>query len=186
MTLDSNQTEALKAFCTLILCGHREEVFLRCRECLENAADVYGGIPDVLYVLSGNDCEPGDPFGNTASPEKQLVKPQYYLVSSDAGAPDLEDFFWFIENIQAARGLAFTIDEEKFSDDDCIVEWLAELSRQLEGFSLINFDGASEDYHFTILRNEDCENAKALFQKITAHIEGYPYTAFEITEDFHG
>ena len=48
----------------------------------------------------------------------------------------LEDFFWFIENIKTARGLDFTIDEEKFSDDDCIVEWLAELSAQLLPASL--------------------------------------------------
>lgn len=185
-SLNLNQIEALKDFCALILCGHREEVFCRCKECLENAVDEYRGIPAVLYVLSGHDIDPEDPFGNLADENKQLVKSQYYFVSSDAGAPDLEDFFWFIENIKTARGLDFTIDEEKFSDDDCIIEWLAELSAQLEDLYIVNFDGASEDYHFTIMNKEDCEKAMDLFKKMTADIDGYSYTSFVITSDFEG
>ncbi|MDE6686068.1 MAG: hypothetical protein K2K17_01980 [Lachnospiraceae bacterium] len=58
MALDPSQMDVLKSFCALILCGHHEDVFQRCKECLENAADE----------------------------DKQLVKPQYYLISSDAGA----------------------------------------------------------------------------------------------------
>lgn len=185
-SLNLNQIEALKDFCALILCGHREEVFRRCKECLENAVDEYRGISAVLYVLSGHDIDPEDPFENLADENKQLVKSQYYFVSSDAGAPDLEDFFWFIENIKTARGLDFTIDEEKFSDDDCIIEWLAELSAQLEDLYIVNFDGASEDYHFTIMNKEDCERAMDLFKKITADIDGYSYTSFVITSDFEG
>ncbi len=186
MALYSTQLEALKGFCDLILCGHKEEVFCRCKECLEHAADEYGGIPDILYVLSGNDTEPGDPFGNIADADKQLVKPQYYLISSDAGAPELEDFFWFLENLETARGLNLTIDKEKFSDDDCIVEWLAELSAQLEELYIVNFDGAGEDYHFTIMDRDDCEKAMDLFQKMTADIDGYSYTSCVITSDFEG
>lgn len=185
-SLNSNQIEALKDFCALILCGYRKEVFCRCKECLENAADEYRGIPAVLYVLSGHDIDPEDPFGNIADEDKQLVKPQYYFISSDAGAPELEDFFWFIENIKTARGLDFTIDEEKFSDDNCIIEWLAELSVQLEDLYIVNFDGASEDYHFTIMNKEDCERAMDLFKKMTADIDGYSYTSFVITSDFEG
>ncbi len=184
--LNSNQIEALKDFCALILCGHREEVFHRCKECWENAADEYSGIPAVLYVLSGQDIDSEDPFGNIADEEKQLVKSQYYFISSDAGAPDLEDFFLFIENIKTARKLDFTIDEEKFSDDDCIIEWLAELSVQLEDLYIVNFDGGSEDYHFTIMNKKDCERAMDLFKKMTADIDGYSYTSLVITSDFEG
>ncbi|MDE6744333.1 MAG: hypothetical protein K2J95_10690 [Lachnospiraceae bacterium] len=186
MALDPSQMDVLKSFCALILCGHHEDVFQRCKECLENAADEYGGIPEVLYVLSGQDIDADDPFGNVADEDKQLVKPQYYLISSDAGAPALEDFFWFIENIKAARGLDFTVNEENFSDDDCIVEWLAELSAQLKDLSIVNFDGASEDYHFTIMNHDDCEKVMKLFERMTAHIDGYHYSSFVITSDFQG
>lgn len=186
MALDPNQIDALRNFCDLILCGHKEEVFHRCKECLENATDEYSGIPAVLYVLSGHDTDPEDPFGNIADEDKQLVKSQYYFISSDAGAPDLEDFFWFIENIKMARGLDFTIDEENFSEDDCIIEWLAELSAQLEDLYIVNFDGGSEDYHFTIMNKEDCEKAMDLFKKMTEDIKGYSYTSFVITSDFEG
>ena len=186
MILNMSQTDVLKDFCALLLCGHQEKAFRRCKECMENAADEYGGIPDILYVLSGNDVDPDDPFGNNASEDRQLVKPQYYLISSDAGAPDLEDFFWFVENIKTARGLDFTVDEEKFSDDDCIVEWLAELSAQLEGLYIVNFDGASEDYHFTIMSKDDCDKAMDLFKKMTAHADGYSFTSYVISSDFKG
>ena len=186
MALDLSQIDALKDFCNLILCEHNEEVFRYCRRCLENAVDEYCGIPDILYVLSGYDIDPDDPFGNNASEDRQLVKPQYYLISSDAGAPDLEDFFWFVENLKAARGLEFTLDEEKFSDDDCIVEWLAELAAQLEDLYIVDFDGASEDYHFTIMNKGDCEKAMDLFSKMTAHIDGYNFKTFIITDDFQG
>ncbi len=186
MVLNLSQTDALKDFCALILCGHQEKAFCRCKECLENAADEYGGIPNMLYVLSGNDVDPDDPFGNMASEDKQTVKLQSYLISSDAGAPDLEDFFWFVENLKTSRGLDFALDEEKFSDDDCIVEWLAELAAQLENLYIVNFDGASEDYHFTIMSKDDCERAMGLFQKMTAPIEGYKFKSFVITDDFQG
>ena len=186
MVLNLSQTDVLKDFCALILCGHHEKAFCRCKECLENAVDEYGGIPDILYVLSGHDVDPDDPFGNMASEDKQPVKSQYYLISSDAGAPDLEDFFWFVENLKAARGLEFTLDEEKFSDDDCIVEWLAELSAQLDDLYIVNFDGASEDYHFTIMSKDDCEKAMDLFQKMTVHIDGYTFKSFVITSDYQG
>ncbi len=184
--LNKDQTDALKSFCDLILCGHKEDVFARCKECLENAADEYSGIPAVLYVLSGNDTDPDDPYGNIADEDKQLVKSQYYFISSDAGAPDLADFFEFIENIKKARGLDFTINEDNFSDDDCIIEWLAELSSQLEDLYIVNFDGASEDYHFTIMNKEDCEKVRDLFKRITAPITGYSYTSCVITSDFEG
>lgn len=186
MILNMSQTDVLKDFCALLLCGHQEKAFRRCKECMENAADEYGGIPDILYVLSGNDVDPDDPFGNMASDDKQSVKPHYYLISTDAGAPDLEDFFWFVENLRTARGLDFTIDEEKFSDDDCIVEWLAELAAQLENLYIVDFDGASEDYHFTIMSKNDCKKAMDLFQKMTSHIDGYTFKSFVITSDFQG
>lgn len=184
MILDAKQTSALKDFCSLILRRHDEKVFQRCKECLENAADEYGGIPAMLYVFSGHDVDPDDPFGNIA--DEQLVEPQTYLVSSDAGAPALEDFFWFVENLKAARGLDFALDEESFSDDDCIVEWLAELAGELKGLYIVNFDGASEDYHFTIMNQEDCEKAMDLFARLTAHLDGYSFGASVITEDFEG
>ncbi len=180
MTLHADQLDALKNFCALMLCGHREEVFNRCKEHLENAADEYGGVPAVLYTLSGQDIDSDDTFENVADADKQLVRPQYYFISSDAGAPDLADFFWFVENIQAARGLDFTINRERFSYDDCIVEWLAELSAQLEDLYIVNFDGAGEDYHFTILNKEDCETAMDLFRKMTAAIDDYSYSSFVI------
>lgn len=186
MALELSQIDALKDFCALILCGHNEEVFRYCRGCLENAVDEYCGITDILYVLSGYDIDPDDPFGNNANEDRQLVKLQYYLISSDAGAPALEDFFWFVENIKTARGFDFTVDEEKFSDDDCIVEWLAELSAQLEGLNIVNFDGASEDYHFTIMSKDDCEKAMDLFKKMTAHVDGYSFTSCVISSDFKG
>lgn len=186
MTLNSDQIDALKKFCALILCGHNEKAFNRCKECLENAADGYGGIPAVLYVLSGHDSDPDDPFGNVADEDKQLVKPQYYFISSDAGAPDLEDFFWFVENLKTARGLHFDINKKNFSQDDCIVEWLAELSTQLANLHIVNFDGASEDYHFTIMKKDDCEKAMDLFKKMTASMDGYSYASFMITGDFQG
>lgn len=181
MTLHSNQLDALKNFCALILCGPDEKVFHRCKEHLENATDEYGGIPAVLYTLSGQDIDSDDPFGNVADADKQLVTPQYYFISSDAGAPDLADFFWFIENIQTARGLAFTVDREKFSQEDCIAEWLEELAAQLKDLYIVNFDGASEDYHFTILNKEDCERAMDFFRKMAAPIDGYAYRSFIIT-----
>ena len=83
-------------------------------------------------------------------------------------------------------GLEFTLDEEKFSDDDCIVEWLAELAAQLEDLYIVDFDGASEDYHFTIMNKGDCEKAMDLFSKMTAHIDGYNFKTFIITDDFQG
>ncbi len=186
MEVYSDQISALREFCALILCGHNEEVFRRCRGYLEQAEEEYGGIPEVLYVLSGHDADPEDLWGNVADEEKQAVKPQYYLVSSDAGAPELEDFFWYIENLRTARGLDFTVDQAGFSEEDCIVEWLAELSAQLKDLYILDFDGAGEDYHFTILNREDCEKARELFGRMTAPIEGYSYTSFLITEDFEG
>lgn len=181
-----SQINALKDFCSLILCGHHEDVFRRCIECMENADDEYGGIPDVLCVLSGHDRDPDDPFGNIADDDKQLVKSQSYLISSDAGAPCLEDFFWFIENIKAARGLDFTIDKDKFSDDDCIIEWLAELSAQLEGLYIVDFYGTGDEYNFTIMNQDDCEKAMNAFKKMTVHIDGHYYKSFIITNDFKG
>lgn len=181
-----SRMDALKDFCSLILCGHREDVFRRCAECMENAEDGCGGISDLLNVLSGHDIDPDDPFGNIADADKQLVKPQFYLISSDAGAPALKDFFWFIENIKAARGFDFTLDQEKFSDDDCIVEWLAELSAQLKNLCIVDFDGASEDYHFTIMNQDDCKKARNAFEEMTAHRKGYSFQSFLITSDFKG
>lgn len=182
-TVSNPDFDALKEFCTLILCGHNENVFNRCKEHLKNATDELGGIPNVLYTLSGHDTDPDDPFGNIADADKQLVKSQYYFISSDAGAPCLEDFFWFIESIQKARGLDFVIDKKRFSDDNSIVEWLEELATQLEDLYIINFDGASEDYHFTIMNQADCEKAMDLFKRMTAYIDGYSYTSFFITSD---
>ena len=179
--------EALKEFCALILGGHHEDVFNRCKMYIENDDDEPGGIAQVLYVLSGQDIDPNDEFGNMADWNKQLVKPQSYLISSDAGAPCLADFFWFIEDgIKTARGLDFAIDKTKFSDDDCIVQWLAELATQLDGLFIVNFDGAGEDYHFTIMNKTDCDKAMALFAKMTAHIADYDYTASVIDADFGG
>ena len=186
MILNSDQLDALKDFCALILCGHNEAVFQRCKDYLENADDEYGGVPAVLYLLSGHDTDPADPFGNIADADKQLVKSQYYLISSDAGAPCTEDFFWFIENIKTARRLDLIVNREKFSDDDCIVEWLAELSEQLEDLYIVNFDGAGEDYHFTVMNKDDCEKVMELFRRMTAHIDGYSYTSCVITGDFQG
>jgi len=186
MELHSNQMDALREFCGLIIGGECDDVIRRCKAHMENAEDEYGGIPSVLYVLSGQDVDDDDPFGNIADDEKQLLKPQYCLISSDAGAPALEDFFWFVENLKKARGLDFTIDQGKFSNDDSIVEWLAELSTQLNGLYIVNFDGAGEDYHFTIMDQEDCEKARTLFRQMTAHIDGYTYGSFVITSDFQG
>ncbi len=186
MVLNSNQIDALKDFCALILCEYKEEVFQRCKECLESATDD-GGVADVLYVLSGNDTDPDNLIDeDIADEEKQLVKSQYYFVSSDAGAPELEDFFWYIDNIKTARGLDFSINEENFSEDDCIVEWLAELSAQLEDLYIVNFDGNSEDYHFTIMNKEESEKAMDLFQRMTDQICEYTYKSFVITSDFEG
>jgi len=186
MELHINQINALKEFCTLVLCGYDESVIQRCKAHLENIDNEYGGVPQALYVLSGQDVDDNDPFGNVADNDKQLVKPQYYFISSDAGAPNLEDFFWFVENLKEARGLDFTFDEEKFSDDNSIVEWLAELSTQLNGLYIVNFDGASEDYHFTILDQKECERARGLFKKMTNHIDSYTFDSFVITSDFQG
>ncbi len=87
---------------------------------------------------------------------------------------------------KTARGLDFTINKENFSDDDCIVEWLAELSTQLEGLYIVDFDGAGEDYHFAIMNKSDCEKARELFKRMTDHINGYLYTSSIITGDFQG
>jgi hypothetical protein len=38
--------------------------------------------------------------------------------------------------------------------------------------NIVDFDGASEDYHFTFMSKDDCERAMDLFQKMTAHIDG--------------
>lgn len=180
----SPDLDALKEFCILILGKENEQVYNRCQYYLENTTDDFGGISDILYVLSGQDTDLDE---NIADEDKQLIKSQYYLISSDAGAPCLDDFFWFIEDgIKTARCLDFTLDKEKFSDDDCIIEWLAELSHQLDGLYIINFDGASEDYHFTIMNKPDCEKAMNLFKRMTAHIMGYTYNSFLITEDFKG
>lgn len=122
MILHQNQLDTLKDFCDLILCGHHQDAFDQCREYMENTHDKYGGIPAILYLLSGMDSDPNDPWGNVANKEKQFVKPQYYLVSSDAGAPELEDFFWYIERLKVARGLNFPLHKERFSKDSSIVE----------------------------------------------------------------
>ncbi|MDE6686067.1 MAG: hypothetical protein K2K17_01975 [Lachnospiraceae bacterium] len=66
------------------------------------------------------------------------------------------------------------------------MEWLAELSAQLKDLSIVNFDGASEDYHFTIMNHDDCEKVMKLFERMTAHIDGYHYSSFLITSDFQG
>ncbi len=84
------------------------------------------------------------------------------------------------------RWLDFTVNKEEFSDDDCIVEWMAELSVQLKDLYIVDFDGASEEYHFTIMKKEDCKKAMDLFKKMAAHIEGYIDTSFVITGDFQG
>ena len=60
------------------LCQYKEEVFQRCKECLESAADDCG-VADVLYVLSGDDTDPDNLIDeDIADEEKQLVKSQYY------------------------------------------------------------------------------------------------------------
>lgn len=66
------------------------------------------------------------------------------------------------------------------------MEWLAELSAQLEGLYIVNFDGASEDYHFTIMSKDDCDKAMDLFKKMTAHADGYSFTSYVISSDFKG
>ncbi len=184
MLLNPHQANALQTFCDTILCGHNEAVFHRCKAYMENASDENDGIESGLYVLYGSDIDPDDPYRNVADADKQLVKPQFYLVSSDAGAPALEDFFWYVENIKSARELSFSVEKGNFSDDNSIVEWLAELSQQLEGLYIVNFDGGSEDYHFTIMGKSDCERAMEAFKNLTAHIHGYTYTSFLITEAF--
>lgn len=177
---------ALKEFCGLILCGENIPVYEHCKNYIENASDEFGGIPDVLYILSGNDEDSEDSFENAESADNPLVKPQSYLISSDAGAPELGDFFWFIDNLKAARGLDFTIRKERFSENTSLIEWLAELSAQLKDLYILNFDGAGDDYHFTILNKADCERAIELFQKMTAHVKGYDYETTIITPDFQG
>lgn len=186
MTLNDEQAAALADFCALMLRGHNEGAFARCKEYLENAADEYGGVPEILYLMSGAAADPDDPWGNVADEEKQFAKPQYYLVSSDAGAPELEDFFWFVENIKEARGLDFALDRSKFSDGGALPEWLAELAAQLGGLCVVNFDGGGDDYHFTIMDEADCAKARRLFEKITSHIGGYSYASHVVTEDFRG
>ena len=57
---------------------------------------------------------------------------------------------------------------------------------QTDFHCFVNFDGASEDYHFTIMNKEDCEKAMNLFEQLTADIDGYSYKAFFITDDFEG
>ncbi len=183
MLLQADQADQLKEFCAIMLCGHREEVFCRCKACMESPADDSDGVEAILYVLSGSDIDPDDPYGNVADADKQLVQPQSYLISSDAGAPELEDFFWYLENLKAARGLSFSIEKDAFSEDESIVEWLAEFSRQLEDLRIVNFDGGSEDFHFTIMTQADCERAMALFQALTARSSNAPYASYLITAD---
>ena len=52
--------------------------------------------------------------------------------------------------------------------------------------NIVDFDGASEDYHFTIMSKNDCKKAMDLFQKMTSHIDGYTFKSFVITSDFQG
>ena len=186
MKCDKELTAALSDFCTLMLCGDNEGAFTRCREYMEEAEDEYGGVPEILYLMSGMAADPDDPWGNVADEEKQFVKPQHYLISTDAGAPELDDFFWFVENVKKARSLDLALDKERFSAGGSITDWLPELAAQLNGLYVVNFDGGGDDYHFTIMDQEDCAEARRLFEKITAHIEGYSYTSFIITENFCG
>lgn len=182
MKLDSNRADMLKRFCATILCGHREEVFRRCKDCVEKASDEVDGMESVLYVISGRDIDESDPYHNVADEDKQLVKPQCYLISTDAGASELEDFFWFIENLKTARGLSFPIDKKKFSDHNSIVEWLEELSEQLEDLYIVNFAGNSEDFHFTIMDRDDSEKAIDSFKSLTADTSDDDDTSFLITK----
>ena len=80
------------------------------------------------------------------------------------------------------RHLSKQDDQIIFAFDDL----MAELAAQLEDLYIVDFDGASEDYHFTIMNKGDCEKAMDLFSKMTAHIEGYTFKSFVITDDFQG
>lgn len=174
------ESEALKEFCSLILCGHNEDVYQCCKYHLENSIEE-DGIAEILYILSGYETYSED------SEIDPLVECQHYFISSDAGAPSLEDFFAFIEEgIMPARELQFSIHKENFSDEDCIIEWLAELAFQLKDLYIINFDVGSEDYHFTIMNKQDCERAMELFAKISSCDTSYEYSSMIITEDFAG
>ncbi len=162
MNLKHEKKAALSDFCDLILCGHNEDVFQCCVKCFENDPDEATAAESVLYVLSGFQID-----------DARATEPQFYLVSTDSGSPELEDFFWFVDNIKKARGLSFTLDREKFSNDYCIDTWLSELAQQLSDLYIVIFDCVSEDFHFTIMNEDDSIKAMELFGRFTSGISGY-------------
>ena len=166
MKLSSEQRNALSDFCDIILCGHNEDAFQCCVRCFENDPDETTAAESVLYVLSGFEID-----------GTKVTEPQFYLVSTDSGAPELEDFFWFVDNIKKSRGLSFTLDSEKFSESCCIDTWLSELANQLNDLYIVSFDGVSEDFHFTIMNKDDSIKAMELFGRFTANIAGYEHSS---------
>lgn len=170
MKLNSKQEDMLKGFCDIILCGHNEDVFRHCKKALENDSGEGCGVANVLYALSGFDAD-------------EMIEPQFYLVSTDAGAPELDDFFCYVENIKKARDLSFPVDSDRFSDSDAIDLWLEELSQQLDGAYIIHFAEGSEDYHFTIMNKSDCQKAAKLFKGFTEGIDDNTYDSYIIGED---
>ncbi len=106
--------DILKNFCAMVLCGHKEAVFRRCKDCIEKDSDEDDRIESILYVFSGSDVDENDPYRNVADEDKQLVKPQFYLISTDAGAPELEDFFGTLRILRQHEDYPFLLTEKKF------------------------------------------------------------------------
>lgn len=166
--------EAAREFCELILLGSNPEAVEACIETLK--LDDEFAVSDMLHILSGY-----DEIGTVTD---GVVELQHYLITSDVGFPDLDIFYGFIDDgLNVARNLNLKYDKDMFDPDECMIEWMDELSVQIEsqGLFIYAFDGGSDNYHYMIDTFDRGEKAIEEFNKITANVtNGYRFCGYTI------
>lgn len=94
----------------------------------------------------------------------EIEDPLPAVITSDAGAPSLDDYYWYLDLLKKSRGVEFTLDKTKFSNDYAIDTWIYETAEQLppQGLCVCCFASQSDDYQFTIAAPEEAERIIAL------------------------
>lgn len=158
-------SDAIKEFCQLILCDTHQEVVEQCVSLMESGQI---DLETLLYILSGYD----DIYSKNGEKlfEKPLVAEEFYLISSDCGAPDMDTFFWFIDGLKKYHELEFTYDKSKFSQDRAMDCWMGELVGQLEDLYILVFGANSDTYHYLITNKNTGNRLKILYDTLGTEV----------------
>lgn len=165
MKLTDKTLKRLDKFCSLITHGKHKYIMPNLIEALKQTDD---GFMELVFAYLSDNYE--DP-----KTEEIVVPEQYYIITSDNGAPDKKDFLCFMENLMRAHKVDFFFDRTAIDNKTALYCWLAETSemvdRHLKTHYLVNFYTQSEDYHFTFVRKDDYEKIVKLYKQLSKAFE---------------